>query len=165
MIHKKRGPFARFPFKAIGTWWRGARFPNVTEWARSITNTHIYICQYSQLTVPAAVQHISPLVRRSLWTCWPFSEFYNFLKKEKFGAFFFFFQGEKQLKSDPPLEIHCPFIMFGGFFLFDQPPWHFRRTWGFVESNSSRADRISGRSKPTRKFMLLFFVKLTRLLH
>ena len=46
----------------------------------------------------------------------------QFLEEGKVWDFFFFFQGEKQLKSDPPLEIHCPFIMFGGFFLFDQPP-------------------------------------------
>ena len=164
MIHKKRGPFARFPFKAIGTWWRGARFPNVTEWARSITNTHIYM-SIQPAHRPSCRPTYFPFGAPFVMDLLTFFRILQFLEEGKVWDFFFFFQGEKHLKSDPPLEIHCPFIMFGGFFLFDQPPWHFRRTWGFVESNSSRADRISGRSKPTRKFMLLFFVKLTRLLH
>ena len=91
MIHKKRGPFARFPFKAIGTWWRGARFPNVTEWARSITNTHIYM-SIQPAHRPSCRPTYFPFGAPFVMDLLTFFRILQFLEEGKVWDFFFFFK-------------------------------------------------------------------------
>ena len=97
MIHKQRGPFARFPFKAIGTWWRGARFPNVTEWARSITNTHIYM-SIQPAHRPSCRPTYFPFGAPFVMDLLTFFRILQFLEEGKVWGFFFFFSRRKTVE-------------------------------------------------------------------
>ncbi len=151
MIHKKRGPFARFPFKAIGTWWRGARFPNVTERARSITNTHIYMSiqpAHRPSCRPPYFPFGAPFVMDLL-------TFLRILEKN----YFTFSWRRKSFKAKKTVEIgsaarNTPSIHYVRGLFWPTPvtlPSHLR-----LRRIEFRADRISSRSKWTTKLMLLF---------